>query len=172
MVKYWKLHFFYQKYLTWHSLFSKRKWTFVLHSLCTLCALKKFNIAFFVLKKKVIWENQAIKMNLDIKIIQINQVYSWKPHCTHRAQFWLKFNAAAYFQYDQDCTVPGKVFDIFIKTYIFRISPLYLQLLLWRGRLVESSIFQRSHKILFWWWWSWSLEILMTLIFHYDRRSG
>ena len=121
-------------------------------------------MAFFVLKKKEIWENQAIKMNSNIKIIQINQVYSWKPHCTHRAQFWLKFNAAAYFQYDQDCTVPGKVFDIFIKTYIFRISPLYLQLLLWRGRLVESSIFQRSHTILYFdgdevealkFWWHW-----------------
>lgn len=58
---------------------------------------ERFNMEFFVLKKKVRWENKAI-----IQIIQIHQVYSWKPHCTRHSQFWLKFNTA-YFQDDEDC---------------------------------------------------------------------
>ena len=80
----------------------------------------KFNSKQHVLKPAFMIKDHASAINLTFsasQVIQIHQVYFYLRIA--RAQFWLKFNAAAYFKDGAKILIRWEAFHYFLKTWIF-----------------------------------------------------
>ena len=73
-----------------------------------------------MLKPAFMIKDHASAINLTFsasQVIQIHQVYFYLRIA--RAQFWLKFNAAAYFKDGAKILIRWEAFHYFLKTWIF-----------------------------------------------------